>query len=97
MGDMAYNRRSSDGKLDEIYAIVLETAAKTREVHQRQIEITIPNIRELNVIVKGNGKPGLCDRMTVMETGFLIMKWVIGVSIPFLMLLIAFLQYIRFK
>lgn len=71
------DRRIEDERINHIESLI-------KEIHQRQQEITIPSIQRIEHTVFGNGKPGLCTRMTIMETMVKVMTWVVGTTIPLL-------------
>lgn len=59
-----------------------------RELHQRQSEVVIPRLEELYKDVKGNGKKGLLDRVTSLESSFKLLLW----GIPLLITVFGLLR-----
>jgi ribosomal protein L19 len=84
---MFEERRASDEKLNELISLV-------KEIHQRQIERTIPAVESLEKVIYGNGKPGLCDRVSVIETSLTSVKWFGGVVIALLSSGLLILEFI---
>jgi hypothetical protein len=51
----------------EIFLTLSNTSKKVDEIHQRQQEMVIPLLERHDKILNGNGKPGLCERVTTLE------------------------------
>jgi hypothetical protein len=81
------NNRRDDERINTIESLV-------KEIHQRQIEITLPMIEEMKNTVYGNGKPGLCDAVSRMDTKINMTAWIFGIAISCLGVLVAILEYL---
>lgn len=55
------DRRSPDGRIDEIQNIIIEMQKLQQEIHQRQLEKTIPVLEKLEKCLYGNGEAGLLE------------------------------------
>jgi hypothetical protein len=84
---MFEERRANDEKLNELIVLV-------KEIHQRQIERTIPAVEKMEKVIYGNGKPGLCDRVGIIETSLNNVKWVGGAVLAILSSGLLILEFI---
>jgi len=59
------------------------------------IRATYRSVIDIKSVVFGNGKPGLCDRMTIMETTVKVLAWVVGAGLPTMGLVVGWIFYKR--
>ena len=78
-------QRKDDSRIDRIEKLV-------EEIHQRQIEVTIPGLEGMKKTLYGNGKPGLCETVTKLDTKITMTAWVLGLAISIIGASIAFLE-----
>lgn len=60
-----YKNRKEDEHLSAISSEINEMKLMIGEIHQRQIEITLPELKQLHEKISGNGKNGLVAELAV--------------------------------
>ena len=81
------HKRSSDSKIDEIVSLV-------KEIHQRQVERTIPAIEKIENTLYGNGKIGICEEVANIKTSLSMWKGFMLVGATLISLLFVFMEFI---
>jgi len=81
-------KRVNDEKIDELVYLV-------KEIHQRQTEITIPKIKEIEETLYGTDKKsGLCKQVSVMESALVSSRWFVGLVMSLVGLFFVFMEFI---
>lgn len=91
---MVQNRRNGDKNILVIYEEIAKIKTIIQEIHQRQVEQTIPILEKLNECLYGNGKCGLIAEHAVVKEKLCdlesVGKWVKTIAISVIGAIITF-------
>jgi hypothetical protein len=82
-----HDNRKDDERIEMIEKLV-------REIHQRQVEFTLPALADVKKTIYGNGKPGLCEIVTKLDTKINTTSWAFSIAISALAVIIAIAEFL---